>query len=212
MDPTRFDVLFRLLATVPSRRTALGGLAALVSGLLAPVKEAAARPRVCRPAGALCFPDRGLHCCRGECHNGRCPRHKRCRPGQRQCGGRCISRKRCCTNANCRTRETGRVCKAGKCVPAAGTCQSRRDCPGGDQPNTTVECRRGRCRLTRQFTTPGTHSSPCPGPELSRSWPSVALAAQVAQAATPAGLAARVALGEAARRWWPDSRSPRTRC
>lgn len=43
-----------------------------------------------------------------------CPKNKK------RCGKKCISKHRCCTNAQCKPRNSGKVCKKGRCV-----------CPGG---------------------------------------------------------------------------------
>lgn len=39
----------------------------------------------------------------------------RCPKGKKPCRKGCIPRARCCTNADCQTRTTGRVCRQGRC-------------------------------------------------------------------------------------------------
>lgn len=62
-----------------------------------------------------------------------------CPPNKKRCRGRCIPRRNCCTNANCRPAATGRVCRAGRCVcPASrpkrcnGVCIPSAQCCGAE--------------------------------------------------------------------------------
>jgi hypothetical protein len=67
-----------------------------------------------------------------------------CPKGKKRCGTRCIPRRNCCTNANCRPGATGRICRNGRCgcsaarpkncggrCVAAGGCCSAAECPTG---------------------------------------------------------------------------------
>jgi hypothetical protein len=78
-----------------------------------------------------------------------------CPKGKKRCKQKCIPRKQCCTNANCRPGATGRVCRRGKCVcptgrrPCNGVCIPVANCCGvagcGAVASGTAECRGGAC-------------------------------------------------------------------
>lgn len=138
MDASRFDRLSRLLATAPTRRTALAGLAGLLGQTLRAPADADARLRICRPLGDRCFPNRGLDCCKGECRSGRC----RCPEGQRRCGHRCLRTGRRCRRARKHSRSRKNRCRPnqkrcrGRCIPKHACCGG---CPEGQV------CRNGGC-------------------------------------------------------------------
>lgn len=48
-------------------------------------------------------------------------RAAQCPKGKKRCRKKCIPKRRCCTNAQCKPRNSGRVCKRGRCVCRAGT-------------------------------------------------------------------------------------------
>ncbi len=50
-----------------------------------------------------------------------------CPKGRKRCGKRCIPKRHCCTNANCRPAATGKVCRRGRCLcpPSRKRCQNR---------------------------------------------------------------------------------------
>ena len=171
MDDLRFDTLSRVFATAPTRRTALAGLAALLSRAFLAPADANAQSRTCRPLGDRCFPSRGLDCCRGECRSGRC----RCPEGQRRCGNRCLrkgrtcrrARKRCGTNqhrcqgrcisknACCGGCSKGQFCRHGGCcdVPSSAALKAALE-PGG--PDTIRLCPKTTYRGTFTITRPVT--------------------------------------------------------
>lgn len=134
MDDLRFDTLSRVFATAPTRRTALAGLAALLSRAFLAPADANAQSRICRPLGDRCFPSRGLDCCRGECRSGRC----RCPEGQRRCGNRCLRKGRSCR----RRSQPRRGCRSNQ-KRCRGRCIAKNACCGGC-PNGQV-CRYGGC-------------------------------------------------------------------
>jgi uncharacterized protein YkwD len=102
MDSTRFDRLTRRLS---SRRTAVTGL--LGGGLITALTQ------------VLTGPDAAA-----------APRT--CGRGKKRCGHRCIARARCCTNANCRSRGSGKICRNGTCrCPSRSTNCGRGCCPAG---------------------------------------------------------------------------------
>lgn len=131
MDASRLDRLSRVLATAPTRRTALSALAALLGHVVGTPDKAEAKPHVCRPLGSHCFPNRGVRCCRGECRGGRC----RCPRGQRRCGNRCLQHGRRCRPARKRCRPNQKRCR-GRCIGKNACCGG---CPKGHV------CRRGSC-------------------------------------------------------------------
>ena len=51
----------------------------------------------------------------------------RCPKGKKACRKKCIPRARCCTNADCQTRTTGKVCRQGRCQcpPGKRLCGAR---------------------------------------------------------------------------------------
>ena len=122
MDSTKFDRLARALASAPSRRSVLAGLAgaALGAGALAAEPAAAA----CRKVGDDC--NRNGQCCDdARCRNGRC----RCKSGFRACDGRCKDLdtdndncgrcgRKCGNNETC-VKEQG---EEARCRPADGRC------------------------------------------------------------------------------------------
>lgn len=78
----------------------------------------------------------------------------RCPRGKKKCKKRCIPRKACCTNANCKPSATGRVCKRGRCVcppgrpkKCNGRCIPATQCCGVicDLPNATASCVSDEC-------------------------------------------------------------------
>lgn len=69
-----------------------------------------------------------------------------CPKGEKRCGKKCIPKRGCCTNAQCKPRNSGQVCRRGRCVcpggmkrcgkrciPKAAACPPRADasCPPG---------------------------------------------------------------------------------
>ncbi len=125
MDPTTVDRLSRLLASTPSRRSALAGLG---GALVARLTGQARQPT----AAAAAAP---------------------CATGKKRCKGRCIPQRQCCTSGECRTDVPGTICRRGRCVCRPGTkrCQDRclaktaccGRCRGGKV------CDRGRCAPPR---------------------------------------------------------------
>jgi hypothetical protein len=92
MDTRRFDDLTRRLGRAVSRRTALGGLLAVVTGSASVEAAGARRAPRCRTVGASCT--QASHCCSGLCPTGRrTPLSRRnrcsCLEGQRSCRGQC---------------------------------------------------------------------------------------------------------------------------
>jgi hypothetical protein len=109
--------------TVASRRSAfavLAGIITLLTGWRAEQRAGAQRRRnVCRPLGGACFPERGLRCCgNAACRQGKC----RCGRQQKVCGGRCISKQRCCRNREC---GAGQRCQRGRCTGRCGAGKHR---------------------------------------------------------------------------------------
>jgi hypothetical protein len=51
-----------------------------------------------------------------------------CPKGKKRCRTTCISKKRCCTTAQCRPKATGRVCRRGRCVCPASKKRCGRRC------------------------------------------------------------------------------------
>lgn len=47
---------------------------------------------------------------------------------QKRCRDRCIAKKSCCKNADCGSRQSGKVCKRGRCVCGAGTKRCGKRC------------------------------------------------------------------------------------
>jgi hypothetical protein len=139
MDPTRFDQLSRIFAATPSRRSALAGLTgtltALVTRLLpSDASDVNAAPKVCRPLGKLCFPDRGIGCCRGAtCQNGRC----RCPKRARRCGSHCLPKSKCCRHKDCPGNQR---CQKGRCRCPAGKKRCQQRCI-----EKNACCRNGEC-------------------------------------------------------------------
>lgn len=135
MDSSRFDRLSRVLATAPTRRTALATLAALLGRGLVALDDTAAQSRICQPLGGRCFPNRGLDCCRGECRSGRC----RCPKGRHRCGNRCLRKGRRCRRQRSQPRRGCRPshkrCQE-RCIPKTACCGG---CPNGQA------CRNGGC-------------------------------------------------------------------
>jgi hypothetical protein len=142
MDSAHFD---RITRTLSSRRSTLGGLAAVVTRLVAaPLHAATQSPATCRRLRQTCLPGRGLDCCQGmRCQHGRC----RCSQGERPCRGRCISANRCC-GTHC---PGELVCRAGRCrcprrAKRCGVrCLARTACCRGKCGSGQV-CRGGHCR------------------------------------------------------------------
>lgn len=126
MDDRRFDALARLVSMttrLSTRRTTLIGVAALLAGWL-PGRPASAqrRPQVCRPLGGVCFPGREVRCCgAAACRQGKC----RCSRKQRACGGRCISKNRCCHHRDCPGHQR---CQKGRCQRPGGKEQGQGQC------------------------------------------------------------------------------------
>lgn len=123
MDDPSFDEMTRRMFTVASRRSAfavLAGIITLLTGWRAEQRAGAQRRRnVCRPLGGACFPERGLRCCgNAACRQGKC----RCGRQQKVCGGRCISKQRCCRNREC---GAGQRCQRGRCTGRCGAGKHR---------------------------------------------------------------------------------------
>lgn len=148
MDPSAFDQFSRTLATTPTRRTTLAGVAgafaAFASRLVpANIPSTAARPKLCRPLGRVCFPGHGVDCCRGAtCQNGRC----RCPKRTRRCGSRCLPKSKCCRHQDCPGNQR---CTKGRCqCPAGmkrcqGRCLAKNTCCGGCAVDQI--CKHGAC-------------------------------------------------------------------
>jgi hypothetical protein len=77
-----------------------------------------------------------------------------CPKGKKKCKKRCIPRKHCCTNANCKPKSTGRICRNGRCMcqpkgarpkPCQGRCLPRTACCRDAQCGPGRICRSGVC-------------------------------------------------------------------
>jgi hypothetical protein len=86
---------------------------------------------------------------------------KPCPKGRKKCKKKCIAKKKCCTNANCKPAATHKVCKGGRCLCAPGfkpcprgTCIPTAGCCGGCSPN--QNCVNGACVCAPGF-------KPCQG-------------------------------------------------
>lgn len=154
MDPNSFDRFSRALATSTNRRTAIPGVTSVLAALITrltpgAISNATAQPRICRPLGRPCFPDRGLNCCRGAtCQDGRCQCPKR----TRRCGNRCLPKRKCChhrdcfhdqrcTKGRCRCRAGQKRCQK-RCIPRSACCRDR-ECGRNEA------CVRGACDCAR---------------------------------------------------------------
>ncbi len=128
MKSSSFDRLSRVFAVASSRRSTLAGLFTAVVGAVVRTDPASAQkpPRVCRPIGKPCFPDRGLECCRGAtCQEGIC----RCPKRTRRCGNRCVAKNKCCHNADC---PNNQVCNKHRCRCRPGQKRCRNRCISKD--------------------------------------------------------------------------------
>lgn len=98
-----------------------------------------------------------------------------CPPGKKRCRGACIPKRFCCTDANCRPKLTGKLCRNGRCACAPGKklcrgrcipkrhCCTRANCPA----KTRQTCQAGQCacpadRVTLLNGSCG-RTGPCPG-------------------------------------------------
>lgn len=137
----------RFTRTLSTRRTAMGAL--LSGGLLATLGVATP------PEPALAAP---------------CPR------GKKRCRGGCIPKRFCCTDANCRPKQTGKLCRNGRCAcppgkkRCRGRCIPKRQCcvKANCPAKTRQTCKAGRCvcpadRITLLNGSCGKPGPQCPG-------------------------------------------------
>lgn len=150
MDPASFDRLSRALAARPTRRSALAGLTGALTAIISHVipeaaPDAAARPKICRPLGTLCFPNRGVDCCHGAtCQDGRCQCPKR----TRRCGQCCLPKNRCCRHRDCpgNQRCVNHRCQCPKGKKRCGKrCIARQACCRDNECGPREACVNGTC-------------------------------------------------------------------
>jgi hypothetical protein len=135
MDGREFDLLARIFASSPVRRTLLRGLTAGLAGhLIVSVGRSAAAN--CKPYGRGCGGNGD--CCSESCIDGRCA----CRVGKSRCGPRCVDLR--FDESHCGSCDTpcpeDLICRDGRCGCAnfGATCH-------GDATCCSQNCVEGRC-------------------------------------------------------------------
>ncbi len=136
MDPQRFDILARGLATESSRRGVIKGIVgALFGGALVGARsDALAAGQTCAAPGETC--STGADCCSGECSDAGvcyCQDPSRpwvgceCQQGDADaCNG---DQDLCCDDGTCASPMTG--CQSETCTEAGDACSSDADCCSG---------------------------------------------------------------------------------
>src|SRR5690606_28234845 len=85
-----------------------------------------------------------------------------CPRGKKRCRQRCIPKRQCCTNGNCRPGVTGKVCRRGRCVCRPGTRRCRGRCIPATRCCTSATCGAGR-ECVKGACLCATGSVPCNG-------------------------------------------------